>query len=398
MYMELLLALCGCKQEASICVYNCFEYVRGMESRKKKMKSESLCCTDAQGCMDCIEPGHAPHCPYPFHGVCGCGAFDATDNVPQWNQQTMSPCPPLQCEPVTTNVGMDTKDVGQRTIPRSYMVRPMPFHPPPQQLPLSNSYTHINPILDEAGAIDYIPTTAESQYAMTRAQTVTSRSNPYPDLTATFPHKPLTGQKFRASNYRMCHPDMTGWGATTHVRYVPSKQELNEMCREQTRLEHLPESNCRWRPSLAYSDHKPRLKEDIPMNNERRPISRNINHMYSDYYARPHSNLARTRAATADQINYLNPTLSQIKSRTVYPQHPSNHPTTYSDYKSNLRQHGTKESTTTVGPNFARTEADLLNKSVTIGTFTNINFGSTPTGTVPLNRITGRECVPCQGF
>ncbi|ESU37452.1 Hypothetical protein DHA2_152734 [Giardia duodenalis] len=362
------------------------------------MQAGSLCCANARGCMDCVEPRHAPGCPYPFHGVCGCGSFDAADNVPQWNQQTMSPCPPLQCEPVTDNVGTSMEDVSRRTIPRSYMIRPTSFHPPPEQLPMSNSYTHINPLLDAAERGDPVPTVIGSQRAIERAQTVTSRPNPYPDLTATFPRTSQAGQKFLASNYRMCHPDMTGWGATTHVRYVPNKQELCEMRREQTRLEHLPESNCRWRPSLAYSDHRPRMKEDVPMNNERRPVSRNINHMYSDYYARPHSNLARTRAATADQIDYLNPTSTQIKSRTVYPQHPSNHPTAYSDYKSNLRPHDKTAPITATKPNLIEREADLLNKSVTIGTFTHINLGATPAGTAPLNCVTGRECVPCQGF
>lgn len=114
------------------------------------MQAGSLCCANARGCMDCVEPRHAPGCPYPFHGVCGCGSFDAADNVPQWNQQTMSPCPPLQCEPVTDNVGISMEDVSRRTIPRSYMIRPTSFHPPPEQLPMSNSYTHINPLLDAA--------------------------------------------------------------------------------------------------------------------------------------------------------------------------------------------------------------------------------------------------------
>lgn len=370
--------------------------MRGMI--QKKMQVGSLCCTNARACADCVEPRHAPGCPYPFHGVCGCGAFDATDSVPEWNQQTMSPCPALQCEPVSTHANTSTEDLSQRTIPRSYMVRPAPFHPPPEQLPIPNSYTHVNPLIDDPVEMHNIPTIKDSQYTIERAQTVTSRSHPYPDLTATFPQKPLTGQKFRASNYRMCHPDVTGWGTTTHVRYVPSKQELSEMRREQTRLEHLPESNCRWRPSLAYSDHRPRMKEDVPMNNERRPVSRNINHMYSDYYARPHSNLARTRAATADQIDYLNPTSAQVKSRTVYPQHPSNHPTAYSDYKSNLQPHRKNTPAITAKSNLIRGEADLLNKSVTIGTFTSVNLGATPVGTAPLNRVTGRECVPCQGF
>lgn len=199
------------------------------------MQAGSLCCANARGCMDCVEPRHAPGCPYPFHGVCGCGSFDAADNVPQWNQQTMSPCPPLQCEPVTDNVGISMEDVSRRTIPRSYMIRPTSFHPPPEQLPMSNSYTHINPLLDAAERGDPVPTVIGSQRAIERAQTVTSRPNPYPDLTATFPRTSQAGQRFRASNYRMCHPDMTGWGpqhtlgmfrtSKSYVRCAASRQD-----------------------------------------------------------------------------------------------------------------------------------------------------------------------------
>ncbi|TNJ30588.1 hypothetical protein GMRT_12257 [Giardia muris] len=158
----------------------------------------------------------------------------------------------------------------------------------------------------------------------------TIRPDPYPDLRHDFPPEGTAPTHvFRACDYRMGHPSMTGWRQTLHVRYAPEKSDLAEIRREQTYHSHLPESNCRWRPDLAYSDRRPRHSGRT---GDEHPDTPGYKCMYTDAYERPYANLKSKLRETADDYDPCTCSLTATAKRRTYVSYPSNHPSAYGDY------------------------------------------------------------------